>query len=87
MEIVENLVEVGDLLRVPPCPDRESCGCFFCSNKSNCIGLVIKDMDARGGMWTVLFDCGEWDIHWTDLLDAGPEIAPSTQIKIISKRQ
>jgi hypothetical protein len=60
-------VQVGDLVQVPLCDDVIRCSCFFCNGNSNGIGLVIEEMNGQCGTWNVLFDCGEWDVHWTDI--------------------
>lgn len=77
-------MQAGDLIRVLPCQNPLICGCFLCDGNSNGIGVVIKDMDKGCGTWAVLFDCGEWEIHWTELLD---DEEPNAKTKIISKRR
>ena len=53
----------GDLVKVESCPSESEgyghlkCHCFFCSGKSNRIGVVTGP--ASRNRWTVMFDCGE----------------------------
>jgi len=58
-------MKVGDLVRVSSCPDpgydNFACECFFCSGKSNRIGVVLG-LEPRNS-WYVMFDCGSWLIH------------------------
>lgn len=56
-------MKVGDLIKVEKCCDIIDCGCFFCYNKSSCIGLVTAERDNNPPwLWIVEFDCGEWEL-------------------------
>ena len=59
-------MKVGDLVKVADCPtySRDDCGCFFCFYDSSRIGVVKEQEEYRRGcqMWTVQFDCGEWEL-------------------------
>ena len=57
-------MKIGDLVKVKECGDNLKqgidwdCSCFFCSGKSNRIGVVLGP--APRNSWSVMFDCGEW---------------------------
>ena len=57
-------MKVGDLVKVGECAnsgyDDFKCECFFCSGRSNRIGLVTGP--APRNSWRVMFDCGEWQL-------------------------
>lgn len=54
-------MEIGDLVQVKKCPDNGIlCSCFFCHHDSSCVGLVKGP--ATFNRWSVLFDCGEWEL-------------------------
>ena len=61
-------MKIGDLVKVPDCtlnPEGEGgldlyCQCFFCSGKSNRIGVVLSPAPANS--WDVMFDCGMWRV-------------------------
>jgi len=60
-------MKIGDLIKVAFCPPPESsfynCGCFFCSNKSNRMGIIKKIQQSETSAakaYTVQFDIGEW---------------------------
>ena len=59
-------MKVGDLVKVADCPtySRDDCGCFVCFYDSSRIGVVKEQEEYRRGcqMWTVQFDCGEWEL-------------------------
>ena len=75
-------MKVGDLVHAiddnQSCYSGHWCGCWFCSNNSSRIGVVIKKLGPRrdpmgnvappaakkwGGYWTVMFDAGEWRLY------------------------
>ena len=65
-------MKIGDLIKVPLCPDNGiSCGCFFCNSNSNCIGVILGPAELNG--WHAMFDAGEWQVY-------------EHEVKIISKR-
>ncbi|MAG26733.1 hypothetical protein CMI47_14420 [Candidatus Pacearchaeota archaeon] len=56
-------MKVGDLIKIKKCRDISDCGCFFCYNKSNRIGLVTRMDDSNIPFcWVAEFDCGEWEL-------------------------
>ena len=63
-------MKIGDLVKVKACPsngagfDPWKCECFFCSGKSNRIGVVLGP--APRNSWHVMFDCGEWRLDEFD---------------------
>ena len=64
-------MKIGDLVRVQSCdsfseshPLYSVCDCFFCSGKSNRIGVVLAP--APRNSWHVMFDCGEWRVDEFD---------------------
>ena len=74
-------MKVGDLIKLiddsDTCYSGHWCGCWFCTNNSSRIGVVIKRLGpslaqghfapsaARkwGGYWAVMFDAGEWRLY------------------------
>jgi hypothetical protein len=58
-------VKVGDLVKVKKCeqlydishPFYETCICFFCTGKSNRVGMILGPISRN--RWAVMFDCGE----------------------------
>ena len=75
-------MKVGDLVRAvdKTCEMGHWCGCWFCSNNSSRIGMIIKKNgkdsgpitvvarhDPPGGYWTVLFDVGEWRLYGQEM--------------------
>ena len=79
-------MKVGDLVRAiedtDACWTGKWCGCWFCSNNSTRIGVVIKKLGVRrdpmgnisppsakrwGGYWSVLFDVGVWRLYGKEL--------------------
>ena len=60
-------MKVGDLIKVAFCPPPESsfyeCGCFFCAQSSNRMGIIKKIQKSKTSAakaYTVQFDIGEW---------------------------
>jgi hypothetical protein len=54
-------MKIGDLVKVPICPDDGiRCSCFFCSNNSSCIGVILAPAELN--MWHVMFDAGGWEV-------------------------
>ena len=60
-------MKVGDLIKVAFCPPPESsfynCGCFFCAQNSNRMGIIKKIQKSKTSAakaYTVQFDIGEW---------------------------
>jgi len=72
-------MKVGDIVKVKPCGKDPwgdfTCECFFCSGKSNRVGLVTGV--APRNSWYVMFDCGQWR------LDAFEEARG--EVKVISE--
>ena len=64
-------MKVGDLVRVTDCVHEgdNPCGCLFCGEESNRIGIVLaryrapKDDLALHRLWTVMFDIGPWELY------------------------
>ena len=61
-------MKVGDLVKMPDCPTRETkCPCFFCNGRSSRIGVITgRFVDEWNrefhDVWCVHFDIGQWDI-------------------------
>ena len=61
-------MKVGDLVKMPDCPTRETkCPCFFCNGRSSRIGVITgRFVDEFGevldDLWKVHFDIGQWEI-------------------------
>jgi hypothetical protein len=60
-------MKIGDLIKVKSCdsfpeshPLYSICECFFCSGRSNRVGLITGH--APRNSWRVMFDCGDWRI-------------------------
>ena len=60
-------MKIGDLIKVAFCPPPESsfyeCGCFFCAQNSNRMGIIKKIQTSETSAakaYTVQFDIGEW---------------------------
>ena len=74
-----NEMKVGDLVKISSeaCEQLtnggEMCGCWFCFNDSNGLGVVFKRLDGAnvdlgvGGYWSVMFDVGEWRLYGTEM--------------------
>ena len=86
-------MKVGDLVKVSKCdnddptyegtlPSNDKCGCWFCSNGSSRIGVIVRKLGSRrdplgtidpsaavkfGGYWSVLFDAGEWRLYGKEM--------------------
>ena len=77
-------MKVGDLIRVSQsvgmyshCPassdfKKEECGCWFCCNDSNGIGIVVdrlseEEVHHSNGYWVVMFDAGEWRLYGREM--------------------
>ncbi len=77
-------MKVGDLVEVrgDTCESGHQCGCWFCSNNSSRVGVIIKkhrparsplenlatnSSEAAGGYWTVLFNAGDCWLYGTEL--------------------
>lgn len=65
-------MNIGDLVKVKECeqldishPLYETCQCFFCSGKSNRIGVVLEV--APRNSWHVMFDTGMWRLDDFDV--------------------
>jgi hypothetical protein len=54
-------MKVGDLVQVEKCDFVVRCGCWFCENNSNCVGVVLEHVELT--RWLVMFDAGEWQVH------------------------
>ena len=72
-------MKVGDLVKVKECekldtlhPLYEACQCFFCSGKSNRIGVVLSP--APRNSWHVAFDCGSWRLDAFDEANGDVEV-------------
>jgi len=61
-------VKVGDLVKVKSCASNAwgdfQCECFFCSSKSNRIGVVLDP--APNNSYQVMFDTGMWRLDMFD---------------------
>ncbi len=61
-------MKTGDLIKVKECGNVNDldwgCSCFFCSGKSNRIGVVTGP--APRNSWHVMFDCGSWRLDAFD---------------------
>jgi len=58
-------MKVGDLVKVPDCPTRETkCPCYFCSHEASRVGVVTGDfVEEKKLVWTVHFaNIGQWEI-------------------------
>ena len=59
-------MKIGDLVKVSDCTLESAsaldlyCECFFCSGKSNRVGIVLSPAPANS--WDVMFDCGMWRV-------------------------
>ena len=75
-------MKVGDLVMAgtDTCESGHQCGCWFCSNGSSRIGMIVrkhkKDSgpltvvarhDPPGGYWSVLFDAGECNLYGLEM--------------------
>jgi hypothetical protein len=77
-------MKVGDLVRSVDntCEDGHWCGCWFCSNNSSRLGIIIKKLSPRrdplgtiaptaaakfDGYWSVLFDAGVWRLYGLEM--------------------
>jgi len=59
-------MKIGDLVKVPKCPDDGiRCSCFFCKGNSNCIGFILAPAELN--MWHVMFDVGEWEMYESEM--------------------
>ena len=74
-------MKTGDLIKVRSCFGGQfDCDCFFCSHKSNRIGIVmgrcdLEDPDDGFTLgWDVLFDCGSWEIFLSDIKSGDVEV-------------
>ena len=69
-------MKLGDMIKVNDCTINHIgvldlyCQCFFCSGKSNRIGVVLGPAPANS--WDVMFDCGMWTI--SDFEEARGEV-------------
>jgi hypothetical protein len=66
-------MKVGDLIKVAAeaCAVGSDCGCWFCYNNSNRIGVVVERLNEEGvrhseGYWAIMFDVGEWRLYGTE---------------------
>ena len=63
-------MKVGDLVRVKDCGEARDfgktwgCECFFCTGRSNRIGVVLGPAPRNG--WNIMFDCGSWVVTERD---------------------
>ena len=65
-------VRVADLV-IYTCPSlcKKDWGCFFCSQESTCIGIVVNtwvDLDDQLAV-TIEFDVGQWSLRGNELRD------------------
>jgi len=73
-------MKIGDLVKVKECkqfddvlhPLYEVCECFFCSGKSNRIGVVLGP--APRNSWHVMFDCGSWRLDMFDVANGDVKV-------------
>ena len=72
-------MKIGDLVKVKDCkhldvlhPLYETCKCFFCSGKSNRVGVVLGP--APRNSWHVMFDCGSWRLDNFDVANGDVEV-------------
>ena len=77
-------MKIGDLVRVQSCdsfseshPLYSVCDCFFCSGKSNRIGVVLAP--APRNSWHVMFDTGIWRLD--DFEEARGEVSVISGLK------
>ena len=60
-------MKAGDLIKVPKCVGPGGgfilCECFFCSNNSNRLGIVVEVAIAAPSQWHVQFDHGRWWLY------------------------
>jgi len=76
-------VKEGDLVIYTSddtCHSGEWCGCWFCSNNSTRLGIILERLGPSrhyrsdpisfpkfNGYWSVLFDIGEWRLYGNEL--------------------
>ena len=77
-------MKVGDLVKVvdSTCENGHWCGCWFCSNNSSRIGVIVRKHgvnkgpltavyeevpSSTGGYWSVLFNAGEWRLYGKEM--------------------
>jgi hypothetical protein len=71
-------MKVGDLIEVTKCPINEDprfeCICFFCTNNSSRVGVVIEKLNHRSHVWRAMFDFGTWDVSRHNLFEGHVEV-------------
>ncbi len=75
-------MKIGDLVIVPEClsasgkPPGRSCGCFFCAQNSNRIGMIVKHVPSSPDYihWVAVFDVGEWAFYPPDVAAGDVEV-------------
>ena len=67
-------MKVGDLVKVAgnACEGGHGCGCWFCYNDSNGVGVVVERLNEKGvqhsgGYWAVMFEAGEWRLYGAEI--------------------
>ena len=69
-------MKVGDLIHAidldDTCYSGRWCGCWFCSQNSNRVGLIVKNLSGVrehkfAGYWSVLFDVGLWRCYGSEM--------------------
>jgi len=69
-------MKVGDLVKISndTCDGGHGCGCWFCYNSSNGLGMVLKCLKSdgghvrgTGGYWSIMFDVGEWRLYGSEI--------------------
>jgi len=71
-------VKVGDLVLAlrKECDEAlhwaRECGCWFCCNESNGVGVVVERLNEKGvqhsgGYWAVMFEAGEWRLYGAEI--------------------
>jgi hypothetical protein len=80
-------MKIGDLVRVEKCSSIVHCSCFFCSGKSNCVGIVLAP--AELDMWHVMFDVGEWEVyeHEVKIISESDYLAEPTETTELTDEQ
>ena len=69
-------MKIGDLVKVKDCepilPGDFNCECFFCSGKSNRVGVILGP--APRNSWHVMFDCGSWRLDNFDFANGDVKV-------------
>lgn len=80
-------MKIGDLVMSvdSTCRSGHRCGCWFCSNNSSRIGMIVRKHKKDSGPLTVIMPHDPPGGYWSVLFDAGEKSLYGQEMKVISE--